>query len=144
MRGNHEPVVVRRAFEKTRATAWDLEYLMAAYEEEENRTNREFLTTVRVRTSQKGSSNASSSAVDFVYAEESHEFVKNGDFKPPSVTERMPFARALSNVLFSGSNGNEVGAAAAYIQSELPEKLKSEIENELFNIWNAFDEEKYV
>lgn len=145
VRGNHEPVVVRRAFEKTRATAWDLEYLMAAYEEEENRTNREFLTTVRVRTSQKGSSNASSSsAVDFVYAEESHEFVKNGDFKPPSVTERMPFARALSNVLFSGSNGNEVGAAAAYIQSELPEKLKSEIENELFNIWNAFDEEKYV
>ena len=138
----HEPVVIRNAssmasreaFDKTRDGRWTLRKLLEAYEEEEKRTGGAFQTNVRVRvrsTSCKERKDAENTK-SFVYAEQSHEAIRNGKFQPPSLTRRMPFANGLARVL-------ELSGDGAYIQSELPITIKEEMKREYSRVFSAFD-----
>ena len=139
LRRLHEPVLIRNAFEKTRgrgggggaaSSSWTIRKLLEAHEEEEKRTGGAFQTTVRVRTSIN--SDRGKSQKSFVYAEQSHEAIRNRKFHPPSLTQRMPFALGLSRVL-------ELSGDGAYIQSELPESLKDDMERDYLRVFSAFE-----
>jgi predicted nucleotidyltransferase len=139
LRRLHEPVLIRNAFEKTRgrgggggaaSSSWTIRKLLEAHEEEEKRTGGAFQTTVRVRTSIN--SDRGKSQKSFVYAEQSHEAIRNRKFQPPSLTQRMPFALGLSRVL-------ELSGDGAYIQSELPESLKDDMERDYLRVFSAFE-----
>ena len=83
----HEPVLIQNAFEKSRqgsASSWTLRKLLEAHEEEEKRTGGLFQTTVRVRMEDGVSSgnNGRRNAKAFVYAEQSHEAIRNRKFQP--------------------------------------------------------------
>tara|TARA_B100000405_G_scaffold81184_1_gene56222 strand:- start:1900 stop:4011 length:2112 start_codon:yes stop_codon:yes gene_type:complete len=140
----HEPVVVRNAssmasrdaFDKTRDDErWTLRKLLEAYEEEEKRTGGTFQTNVRVRVRSKSCKerkDVEENTKSFVYAEQSHEAIRNGKFQPPSLTLRMPFANGLARVL-------ELSGDGAYIQSELPITIKEEMKREYSRVFSAFD-----
>ncbi len=140
LRRLHEPVLIRNAFEKTRgrggggggaaSSSWTIRKLLEAHEEEEKRTGGAFQTTVRVRTSIN--SDRRKNEKSFVYAEQSHEAIRNRKFQPPSLTQRMPFALGLSRVL-------ELSGDGAYIQSELPESLKDDMERDYLRVFSAFE-----
>lgn len=134
----HEPVLIQNAFEKSRqgsaSSSWTLRKLLEAHEEEEKRTGGLFQTTVRVRM-EDGSPNGNNrprNAKAFVYAEQSHEAIRNRKFQPPSLTQQMPFANGLSRVLEYSGDG-------AYIQSELPSTLKDEMERDYSRVFTSFE-----
>lgn len=133
----HEPVLIQNAFEKSRqgsASSWTLRKLLEAHEKEEKRTGGLFQTTVRVRMEDGVSSgnNGRRNAKAFVYAEQSHEAIRNRKFQPPSLTQQMPFANGLSRVLEYSGDG-------AYIQSELPSNLKDEMEHDYSRVFTSFE-----
>ena len=140
LRRLHEPVLIRNAFEKTRgrggggggaaSSSWTIRKLLEAHEEEEKRTGGAFQTTVRVRTSIN--SDRRKNEKSFVYAEQSHEAIRNRKFQPPSLTQRVPFALGLSREL-------ELSGDGAYIQSELPESLKDDMERDYLRVFSAFE-----
>ena len=134
----HEPVLIQNAFEKSRqgstSSSWTLRKLLEAHEKEEKRTGGLFQTTVRVRMEDGVSSgnNGRRNAKAFVYAEQSHEAIRNRKFQPPSLTQQMPFANGLSRVLEYSGDG-------AYIQSELPSNLKDEMEHDYLRVFASFE-----